>query len=353
MEVVTNSEPACSEPAPAPCYLVFDTETTGLPRFERGVRGFPPPTRLRNYDGSRVVSVAWLVVRASDHVVLAEGGGLIRPEGFAIPPEATRVHGISTERALAEGEPFAAVRARFLAAMARCDEAVGHNVDFDVSVLGAEFARRGYVADLDRLQFRMRRVCTMALARSTLGLSSNPRLGVLYERLFGRPMEGALHDAAVDTLACYRCLVKLRGMAGVGPAAFQPGRWRVQVAVRVASEPKAEAGDEPQAIRVTVESEEVWGAGSTAKSEPAATGTRSVAVECSSLEEVANVCRGAARWLAAKYPGRRIEVAPRVLRQGEHELSTTSECERPATWAEGTPSEAKVSGQEETLAEAA
>jgi DNA polymerase III epsilon subunit-like protein len=213
--------------------LLFDTETTGLPRFERGYgRGFPDPmAKTANYNGCRVVSLAWMVVRQADHVVLREASGLVRPEGFAIPAEAQAVHGISTAHALAAGEPFDAVAARFVADLRECGAVGGHNVDFDVHVLGAEFARRGrareregpcnaYTSFALPALIGLPRVCTMALGKRHLGQARNPKLSVLYETIFGRPLDGA-HDAFVDTLACYRCLTRM----APAPAEFVPGPW--------------------------------------------------------------------------------------------------------------------------------
>jgi DNA polymerase III subunit epsilon len=229
--------------------LIFDTETTGLPRFVRG--GLPDPvSRTAGYDGCRVVSVAWLVVRAEDHVVVAEGGGLIRPEGFVIPAEAQAVHGISTAHALQNGEPFGAVAGRFVAELRRCGRVCGHNVGFDVNVLAAEFARRrGEAADYFRFALPtllgLPRVCTMALGKQFLGQARNPKLGVLYEALFGRPLDGA-HDAAVDTLACYRCLTRL----APAPLEFAPGPWRVTLREIIASggspQPDSQPDSQPE-----------------------------------------------------------------------------------------------------------
>jgi DNA polymerase III epsilon subunit-like protein len=340
--------------------LIFDTETTGLPRFVRGRRGFPPPTSSSHYAGSRVVSVAWLVVRASDHVVLREGGGLIRPEGFAIPPEAQAVHGISTEHATAQGEPFGAVAERFVAELQRCDALCGHNVGFDVHVLAAELALRG-MPSWQRLA-ALPQVCTLALARQSLrGVISSFKLGVVYEALFGcdaaAALGGKLHDAAVDTVACYRCLTRL----APAPDAFSPGNWRVSLlesdgawsdAERgarsapesrrdsdgVASDPERSEGVLPACppgpcivVEWAPEEEQEAGPVGAAGSGRALTEVllRSATVRCETLGEVAAVVRGAASWAQGRYAGHAIVVRPSVVvRRGEEEHAVAVQGER-------------------------
>ena len=66
--------------------LGFDLETTGVDRFND-------------------VPVSYSLVSVVDGVVRTSWSGLIDP-GREIPPEATAVHGITTERARCEGMPL-------------------------------------------------------------------------------------------------------------------------------------------------------------------------------------------------------------------------------------------------------
>ena len=68
---------------------------------------------------------------------------MIRPEGFEIPPEATRIHGISQAEALQHGEPLDEVLADFCREMLPADAVVGHNVTIDVMGVAAELYRQG------------------------------------------------------------------------------------------------------------------------------------------------------------------------------------------------------------------
>jgi len=190
-------------PSPAATVLFFDTETTGIPR-----RYDAPLTDLRNWP--RPVQIAWVLCDQTGQV-LQERDAIIRPEGFGIPEDAIRIHGITTERALAEGVELRAVLGDFAAAVEIAGVVVAHNMSFDESIVGAEFIRTGIVHRLHA----SRRVCTKEASTSfcrILGRGGRykwPTLDELHRRLFGRPHSGS-HSATGDVNACARCFFELR-----------------------------------------------------------------------------------------------------------------------------------------------
>ena len=72
-------------------YLIFDTETTGLPKSWNA-----PITNTDNWP--RCVQIAWQLHDEMGNV-LEHNDFLIKPEGYNIPYDAERIHGISTELA--------------------------------------------------------------------------------------------------------------------------------------------------------------------------------------------------------------------------------------------------------------
>ena len=68
---------------------------------------------------------------------------IIKPDGFIIPQAAEKVHGISTEKALAEGVDLESVLSEFESDLGQASCIIGHNVSFDLKILGAEFIRKG------------------------------------------------------------------------------------------------------------------------------------------------------------------------------------------------------------------
>ena len=184
-------------------YLFFDRETTGLPRSRHlsaeDVSGWP-----------RIVQLAWAVYD-QDGNPMDKSAHIVRPEGFIIPPEATRIHGISDARAREVGEDLAFVLGRFKVALEKAGIIlVAHNLEFDRGIVGAEFIRNrisGPIGDLPG-------ICTMMTTTDICRLPGPrygykwPKLEELHAFLFGDSYEGP-HDAANDVEACARCFFEL------------------------------------------------------------------------------------------------------------------------------------------------
>jgi len=190
--------------------LVVDTETHDLPRSWRA-----PVTDLGNWP--RVVQVAWIEFDASGEE-RDRFATLVRPDGFTIREGAHRVHGITTARAARDGIPVEEVLDRLTPAIERSNLLVAHNIDFDATVLSAEFLRAGMP---DRLR-SIDRLCTMKESASYCRIPGPrgpkwPRLEELHTHLFSVPPAG-MHDALADAEACARCFFELR-RRGVPPFA--------------------------------------------------------------------------------------------------------------------------------------
>ncbi len=191
-------------------YLIVDCETNGLPRDWRA-----PVTDLGNWP--RAVQVAWALYDSHRRQRLS-AVHIVCPEGFRIPPEATRVHGISTERAKAEGRPISDVLRELSAAAAEARVIAAHNASFDGSVIAAEYLRLGYSPPFGPETM----VCTMRESADYCRLPGPygnkwPTLEEVYGLLFGTAFVGA-HDASVDVAACASCFFELknRGVIRVG-----------------------------------------------------------------------------------------------------------------------------------------
>ncbi|OHX65146.1 DNA polymerase III subunit alpha [Flammeovirga pacifica] len=184
-------------------YIIYDTETTGLPKNFNA-----PLSDLENWP--RVVQLAWQL--HDDHGKLIKAQNLIvRPDGYTIPFNATKVHGITTEHALAEGHPIADVLEEFKVDLAKADRQIGHNLQFDINVTGAEYLR----ANIESSILEVEVIDTMksstdfcALPGGRGGKYKSPSLTELHNRLFGVPFADA-HDAAYDVDATARCFFGL------------------------------------------------------------------------------------------------------------------------------------------------
>lgn len=116
-------------------YLAFDVETTGLPRHRKcGYKN------TEAWDTCRLVSLA--IVQFNDkYEEVAHYSTLVKPEGFEVT--ATEIHGITHERAVAEGRPFNEVYEDVCMMFSEVPTVVGHNIEFDINTLCAEIHRRG------------------------------------------------------------------------------------------------------------------------------------------------------------------------------------------------------------------
>ena len=76
-------------------YLIFDTETTGLP-----LNWNAPLTDFSNWP--RMVQIAWQI-HAIDGQLIEMKNYIVKPDNYVIPYNATKIHGISTEIAIQKG----------------------------------------------------------------------------------------------------------------------------------------------------------------------------------------------------------------------------------------------------------
>ncbi len=188
--------------------LIYDTETTGLPRDWNA-----PISDSDNWP--RLVQLAWQLHDANGKL-LSRGNRIVQPDGFTIPYNSTKIHGITTERAQEEGAPLADVAAEFMADAAKAKYVMGHNVGFDVNVVGAELLRLNQAAepltDIAIIDSKDEGTEFCAIPGGRGGKFKWPTLTELHQKLFGEGF-GDAHDAAYDVAATARCffeMVRLR-----------------------------------------------------------------------------------------------------------------------------------------------
>jgi len=185
-------------------YLIFDTETTGLPK-----RWDAPISDTDNWP--RAIQIAWQLHDALGNCIEHQDY-LIKPEGFNIPYDAEKIHGISTELAEEQGVSLSEVLEKFNEALNKTTFIVGQNVGFDVNIMGAEFYR-GDVANklqelpvLDTCTEHTAQLCQIPGGRG--GKFKLPTLTELHEFLFNKPFAEA-HNATADVEATTRCFFEL------------------------------------------------------------------------------------------------------------------------------------------------
>ena len=186
----------------------FDTETTGLPRDWNA-----PLRHLENWP--RMVQLAWIFCDDAGNE-LAGASRIIRPQGYVIPREAAKIHGITTERALAEGIPLAEALDEVLPHIEQATFAVAHNISFDEKILGAEFLR------LERPTPFLKKPlhCTMKESTQFCALPGMygfkyPNLTELHRKL-GKKRFAEAQDALADGRAGKAAYYELRALGVMG-----------------------------------------------------------------------------------------------------------------------------------------
>ena len=184
-------------------YLFFDTETTGIPANYKA-----PISDLENWP--RLVQLSWILTDSTGKELRVKDY-IIKPNGFTIPMESTNVHGISTEIAENKGALLRSVLDEFVSDLNSADTIVGHNIDFDKKVIGAEFLRTGIELDL---LLNKPTICTMKSSTDYCKLPGNygykwPTLQDLYYKLFGNYFEDA-HNSLNDIKATKECFFELK-----------------------------------------------------------------------------------------------------------------------------------------------
>ena len=185
-------------------YLIFDTETTGLPK-----KWNAPVSDSDNWP--RCIQLAWQLHDETGKLS-SNNSFLIKPENFDIPFESEKVHGVSTALAMKDGLDLKEVINRFLIDLKKSKYLVGHNVKFDINIIGAELYRLGIVSNFSQLKVIdtcteiTANLCKLPGGRS--GKFKFPTLIELHDFLFRDSFEHA-HNASADVEATARSFFEL------------------------------------------------------------------------------------------------------------------------------------------------
>ena len=186
-------------------YLIFDTETTGLPH------DFKAPVSDTN-NWPRMVQIAWQLHDDMGNLIDRQDY-IIRPEAYNIPFTSENIHGISTELAQAEGHDLKEVLQKFKEVLQKADFIVGHNINFDQKIVGAEFYRKAIdhplmeMAKLDTMTNKTAELCQLPGGRGGKKYKY-PNLQELYRHLFHEEFQEA-HNATADVEATARIFLEL------------------------------------------------------------------------------------------------------------------------------------------------
>jgi DNA polymerase III epsilon subunit-like protein len=196
-------------------YLIFDTETTGLPK-RKSYEDYYDFTDFDKYKSARIVSIAWSFWNDTNQ--LGSGYFIVKPSGFKIDNTciSTKIHGITQEIADKEGKDLQWVLNKFMCAVKEVDTIVGHNLAFDKNIVLAELSNLGELESVRTLLSKTE-FCTMKKSKSVVKAKNKynkikyPKLSELYAFYFNTNFDNA-HNAQADVNATVKCYQKLVGL---------------------------------------------------------------------------------------------------------------------------------------------
>jgi len=132
---------------------------------------------------------------------------IIKPEGWTVPAAASKIHGITQEKAVAEGKPLANVLEAFRLDCESANFLVAHNLFFDRNVIFNAYAWRLNIGPTGFWK-NDRELCTMLKSTNELRIPSKygkakdmykyPSLDELYRATFLKDPPGLAHSADRD-----------------------------------------------------------------------------------------------------------------------------------------------------------
>lgn len=184
----------------------YDFETTGLPDFAAPSDAEHQP---------HIVQAAAALVDAETRKTIASLDLISCPDGWEIPEEVAKVHGITTEHARRVGIAEEAIVHAMFRMWRQADLRVAHNQQFDARIMRIALKRFGFGIEQAADMWKAgNAACTARLATPILKLPPTERmvaagrnhhktanLSEAYWHFTGRKLENA-HTAMADVQAC-------------------------------------------------------------------------------------------------------------------------------------------------------
>ena len=201
--------------------LVFDTETTGLPKSK-----IISPTTLDLWP--YIVQFSYIIFDSETNIIIKIKDCIIKvPDTVTISEENSNIHGITNEISLTRGVSLQPVIEEFFEDINIVDHIVGHNVSFDINMVKVELNRllldRDEVVKFHKyltvLNESNNIYCTMQESIELCAIEMKdkfgrpykkfPKLIELYKKMFNVTPNN-LHNSLNDVIVCLRCFMKLK-----------------------------------------------------------------------------------------------------------------------------------------------
>lgn len=187
-------------------WLIFDTETNGLPKKETDLKNNEIKTIWPS-----VIQLSWIIYDdIKDKIIVEQDYIITLPSNEKINEESKNIHRISENR-IKNGINIELALNMFASSCDIVQGIVGHNVNFDINVLLNAAKKTGIRCGLENPKALF---CTMNSSKNICNLINHkgylksPKLIELHNILFkSEPKD--LHNALIDIRVCFRCFYYL------------------------------------------------------------------------------------------------------------------------------------------------
>ncbi len=191
----------------------YDTETTGLPDFKAPSEAPQQP---------HIVQLAAILVNPETRKTISSMDVIIRPNGWTIPDDIAKIHGITTEHAMDVGIPESLAVGMFMELWSHRLR-IAHNEQFDARILRIALMRHESEASADDWKGGPSD-CTARLATPICKIPPTEKmiaagfnkfktanLSEAYRHFMGSDFENA-HSALADVNACAAVYFSIQDM---------------------------------------------------------------------------------------------------------------------------------------------
>lgn len=186
--------------------LVFDTETSGLPKHKYS-------SIYKTSEWPHILQLSYIVWDLDNNEIIAQENDYIKIRTYIkISQESYNVHKISKEFLEKNGISMTIAINKFIEHMKHCNIVVGHNVEFDQKMMNVECYRRSIEIEW-KPEFCTMKNSVDICKIEKVNLNNEtyfkyPTLNELHVYLFKKEPNN-LHDALTDIMICLRCYCKI------------------------------------------------------------------------------------------------------------------------------------------------
>tara|TARA_B100001093_G_scaffold518010_1_gene601370 strand:+ start:2299 stop:2949 length:651 start_codon:yes stop_codon:yes gene_type:complete len=193
--------------------LVFDTETTGLPKDKNA-------SIISTNNWPYIVQLSYILYDTDLDLVLDYSDNIIKlPDNVFISKESENIHKISNEISRTKGVDIKILLKEFNDTLLKAHVIIAHNISFDKKMILVECIRNKLEQNFTRNSTRKSEFCTMKNSVNICKIIKEkangntyfkyPKLVELHNHFFNSTPDN-LHNSMVDILVCLRCYGKIK-----------------------------------------------------------------------------------------------------------------------------------------------